>query len=353
MMHTSCMPQPGTRKPQPSPVPFITLTNWVKAAGACGFSIEPIFRESGIQTDLIHVETATVPQHLLVQVMEACIARSRDRHFPFVLGETYAFDYLPDLETFVTTSPTLREAARVLAWVRELVNPMIALRIEERGDHAALVLNLEAGDEMSPKYKPYFAEATFASVVKFGRGLLRGQGDFSRLRFRHRAPRYAAEYRRYFQMPIAFGQAHNALELERRLLDVRLDGGYPALHQQAEVRVEQRLARRPRAPGLAAAIEEAYARKPALLMHGIEGMADELGVNVRTLQRRLADEGQRFAELQARMQYRLAIRYLEDPRADIETVSERLGFSDRRSFTRAFTRWSGVTPSAFRARGKR
>lgn len=342
------MPAPG---PVPTPVPFITLPNWVKAAGQCGFSIEPIFRSLGIQTDLIHLESATIPQQLLVQVMEACIARSGARHFPFVLGETYAFDYLPDLETFVTTSPTLREAARVLGWVRELVNPMIHMRLEERGDLAELVF-VETPGALPASYKPYFAETTFASVVKFGRMLLRAHGDFRRLCLRHAAPPYESEYQRFFHLPVAFGQPRNALELDRRLLDVRLDGGYPALHQQAEVRVEHRLSQRSRQTGLAAAIEQIYADKPRLLTQGIERVAAELGLNVRTLQRKLREEGQRFAELQARVQYRLAMRYLEDPRADIETVSEKLGFSDRRSFTRAFTRWSGVTPSAFRTRRK-
>lgn len=339
------------RKPVPSPVPFITLPNWVKAAGQCGFSIEPIFRGLGIETDLIHLESATIPQPMLQQVMEACIARSRAQHFPFVLGETYAFDYLPDLETFVTTSTTLREAARVLGWVRELVNPMIHMRLEEQGDLAELVL-VEASGELPASYKPYFAETTFASVVKFGRMLLRAHGDFRRLCLRHAAPPYAAEYQRFFRMPVVFAQPRNALELDRRLLDTRLDGGYPALHQQAEVRVEQRLSQLSRHTGLSAAIEQMYVEKPRLLAQGIEQAAAELGLNVRTLQRKLREEGQRFAELQARVQYRLAIRYLEEPRADIESVSEKLGFSDRRSFTRAFTRWSGVSPSAFRSRVK-
>lgn len=340
------------RKPAPSPVPFITLPNWVKAAGQCGFSIEPVFRELGIETDLVHIESATIPQHLLVQVMEACIARSKHLHFPFVLGETYAFDYLPDLETFVTTSPTLREASRVLDWVRELVNPMINMHLDEQGDAVALVLNLETAGEFSASYKPYFAETTFASVVKFGRLLLRGHGDFRRLCLRHSAPQYAAEYESYFRLPVLFSQARNALELDRRLLDARLDGGYPALHQQAEVRVEQRLSLQSRPTGLSAAVEQLYADRPQLLAQGIERIAKELGLNVRTLQRKLREEGQRFAQLQARVQYRLAMRYLGEPKADIESVSEKLGFSDRRSFTRAFTRWSGVSPSAFRSRAK-
>ena len=93
--------------PGSEPIPFITLPNWVKAAGQCGFNIEPIFAELGITTDLLHLETATIERQHLEQLMRRCVAASREQHFPFVLGETFAFDYLPDLEAFLTTSPSL------------------------------------------------------------------------------------------------------------------------------------------------------------------------------------------------------------------------------------------------------
>lgn len=332
-----------------APIPFITLPNWVKAAAHCGFNIEPVFRELGIETDLIHLETATITQPVLERVMEACVARTKGEHFPFVLGETFAFDYLPDLETFLTTSPTLREAARVFDWVRELINPMIQMHLEEQGRLAILVLDLD-DDIQSLSYRPYFNETIFSSVVRFGRRLLLGRGDFRRLTFHYPAPRYAAEYRRYFRLPVEFGQRRNALEFERELLDLPLKGAYPALHQQAEFRVEQRLSRLARPTGLVAAIEEVCTRRPELLSQGMERVAAALHLGPRTLQRRLQQEGQRYAEVLARVRYRLAVRYLEDPGTDVETVSEKLGFSDRRSFTRAFTRWSGVSPSAFRRR---
>lgn len=327
-----------------APIPFITLPNWVKAAGQCGFNIEPVFRELGIQTDLIHLESATITMPVLEQVMVACVARARRKHFPFVLGETFAFEYLPDLETFLATSPTLREAARVFDWVRELINPMIKVTLEEHGATAALVLNL--GEGRLPA-NAYFTESLVASMVKFGRRLLHGRADYERLRLRYPAPAYAREYARYFRFPVLFSQGRNALEFPRELLDRPLDGGYPALHQQAEFRVGQRLARMARPTGLVAAIEEACARQPQLLGQGIGPVAGKLGLGPRTLQRRLQGEGHRFADVLARVRYRLAIRYLEQPGADVESVSEKLGFSDRRSFTRAFSRWSGVTPSAF------
>src|SRR3546814_17337050 len=85
--------------PHEQPLPFITLPNWVKAAALCGFNIQPVFDELEIETDLLHLEDATISRPLLEQVMTVCVARARDQHFPFVLGETFAFDYLPDIGT--------------------------------------------------------------------------------------------------------------------------------------------------------------------------------------------------------------------------------------------------------------
>jgi AraC-like DNA-binding protein len=337
------------------PIPFITLPNWVKAASQCGFNIQPIFRELGIQTDLIHLESATIERGLLEKAMGACVAKARSQpgpqrqHFPFVLGETFAFEYLPDIETFVTTSMTLREAVPVFVWVRELINPMLQVHLEEEGRSARLVLNF-AGLDSTSTPRPWFSESMFAAILKFGRLLKKDGGWVRQLSFRHPAPDYAEIYEPFFQAPVKFGEPRYALEFERSLLDLPLDGGFPALHEQARQRVEQRLKRLPRRGTLVASIEQAFARKTSLLAQGVESMAAELELHPRTLQRRLRDEGESYGELCDRVRYRLAQQCLSDPGQAIEDISERLGFSDRRSFTRAFTRWSGVSPSSYRKR---
>lgn len=333
----------------PQPIPFITLPNWVRAAARCGFNIEPIFAELGIATDLLNVETATIEPPLLLAVMERCVARSRRHHFPFVLGESFDFAYLPDLETFVTTSPTLRDAVQVFVWVRELVNPMLDVTLEEQGDTARLVLRfVGVADEQAP---PWMSEAMFASVMRFGRQLLGDEMPFDRLCVRHPPPAHAAAYADYFRIPVVFAAADYALEYPRVWLDRPLPGGYATLHDQARQRVERRLGALPRRGRCIAEVERLCLAEPALLAGGVAVVARHLGLHPRTLQRRLLAESEHFAALQARLRCRLAMQWLADPHCDVETVSERLGFSDRRSFTRAFTRWAGETPSAFRQRG--
>lgn len=330
------------------PIPFFTLPNWVKAAAKCGFNIEPVFRDLGIETDLIHLDRMQVTPVQLVQVMDACVSRARGQHFPFALGETFAFDYLPDIETFLATSATLREAARVFDWVRELINPMIDLHLEESGRKARLVLSI--GNGAASELRPYFCEAVFPAILKFGRALLGGHADFQYLTFRHSPPPYAAEYRKFFGLAVRFDQPQHALVFARELLDRPLEGAFPALHKQAEYLVGERLRRLPRKTTVTATVERALVQRPELLGQGIERLAQALNLSPRTLQRRLREEGGSYAQVLAQVRLRLASAWLREPGLGLETISERLGFSDRRSFTRAFTRWSGLSPSAFRAK---
>ncbi|MBL6750707.1 MAG: AraC family transcriptional regulator ligand-binding domain-containing protein [Nevskia sp.] len=342
------MDQPDRAAAGASPIPFLTLPNWLKAAAQCGFNIEPVFRRLGIPTDLIHLESATVQPAQLQAAMEACVAQARNHHFPFVLGETFAFDYMPDIGTFLATSSTLRETLRVFDWVRALINPALTVALQERGAEAWLVLEF-AG---APEPTPYFAETTFASIVKFARMLLGDRARFGRLCLQYPAPAYAGEYRRHFATEVRFGQPLHALVLPRALLDLPLEGAFPALHRQAEFRVRQQLQQLPGTQGFIARIERCFAAHPELLGQGIGSTAAALGVHPRTLQRRLRAEGRSFADLQSAARFSLAAQWLQERQLDIESISERLGFSDRRSFTRAFTRWAGSAPSAFRARAR-
>lgn len=340
---------------QPSPattagaVPFLTLPNWLKAAAQCGFNIEPVFRRLGIATDLIHLEAATVQPAQLQAMMQDCVRLSQAQHFPFVLGETFAFDYLPDIATYLATSSTLRETLPVFDWVRALVNPSLQVRLEEDAASAALVLEFAPG----PQAERYFAETTLASIVKFGRTLLGARARFRHLCLPYPPPPYAAEYARHFGTELRFGQPRYAVVLPRHLMDVPLEGAFPALHRQAEYRVLQQLQRLPPASGAAGQVERVLAQHPELLGQGIGSTAAALGLHPRSLQRRLRAQGHSFAELQSGARFRLAVQWLEEARLDIESISERLGFAERRSFTRAFTRWAGAAPSRFRGRAAR
>lgn len=343
-------------------IPFVTVTNWVRAARLCGIDIEAIFRREGIDTSLLHPETATIDRATMQRVMHHCVAETRrigsPRHFPLMLGETFAFEYLSDVETFITTSATLREATRSLEWIPPLLNPFMRFSLAEHGDEARLALSFDVADDAADIGWP-FTEGVFTTVVKFSRMLLGGQPLIGRITMRHTPHQDADKVAAHFQVPIDWGAEVDALWFSRRLLDLPLGGAFPSLHEQAAQRVVQQVAQRSHLTGstaeaghpgqqLATQIEQAFLDKPRLLGLGIEALAEELGLHARTLQRRLKDIGDSHSAIQARVRHRLALQWLQDPALAIEDISERLGFTDRRSFTLAFTRWTGQTPSRFR-----
>ncbi len=78
-------------------------------------------------------------------------------------------------------------------------------------------------------------------------------------------------------------------------------------------------------------------------------VASELHVSRRTLTRRLVAQGLSFSEILEQERRDRALLLLRS-RESLETIGERLGYSTLPNFIRAFQRWTGMTPAAYRRR---
>jgi AraC-like DNA-binding protein len=79
----------------------------------------------------------------------------------------------------------------------------------------------------------------------------------------------------------------------------------------------------------------------------IERIAQRCGVAERTLRRRLAEAGTSYRELVDDIRRDRALLLL-DHGLSITELAQQLGFSDATAFARAFRRWTGETPEAYR-----
>ncbi len=80
----------------------------------------------------------------------------------------------------------------------------------------------------------------------------------------------------------------------------------------------------------------------------IETVARMAGVSVRSLQRRLSENGASYSQVVDQARYQAAVRLLQDPDIRVTDIAIDLGYTDSAHFTRAFKRWAGVTPSEYR-----
>lgn len=99
------------------------------------------------------------------------------------------------------------------------------------------------------------------------------------------------------------------------------------------------------------AIRDAIMKRIAQGPPHIEEIAASCPLKTRTLQRRLAEAGTTYRLIVDEVRFEAACRLLEDPGLNLAKVASALGYSDPANFTRAFVRWSGMTPRVYRRRG--
>jgi AraC-like DNA-binding protein len=170
----------------------------------------------------------------------------------------------------------------------------------------------------------------------------------SELRVTFEPPGDPAAYAGDFGVPVRFRQSRNQLLFDARWLD-RRPGLGNALTYAAVIEVCDRFVDElQRQAGIVGTVRHLLLTN---LMRNLslQGVARELGMSVRTLRRRLCDEGASYRQLTDELRRDVAINYLRETDMRVEDIAYALGFSDAANFRQAFRRWTSATPQQFRA----
>ncbi|MFH8403218.1 AraC family transcriptional regulator [Streptomyces sp. NPDC018019] len=207
--------------------------------------------------------------------------------------------------------------------------------------------------------RPY-AEATFlaeAVMIIWHRlsGWLIGRRiPLRAARFAHPAPAHAREYELLFGCAVRFDAPYTAAVFDARWLAapvVQDEAALTALLRRAPADLLSRreygttVTERVRRTLVLALRSTGPARLPE-----VAEVAARLAVSPATLRRRLQAEGTSFQRLKDAVRRDAAISSLAAGREPIAALAARLGFSEDTAFHRAFRRWTGTTPGAYRLR---
>ena len=217
-------------------------------------------------------------------------------------------------------------------------------RFEERHGEFSILKNWPHATEPEPAI---LIDLTFAYLLELGR---KGTGHPIkpvRIEFERSGPK-TAEHPAYFGCPIRYGAPCNALVLR----SIDLDRPFPGHNSEFLDLLT---------PALAAALGELRAestigeqvkvvlkRTLASGRPDVAGVARDLGMSERTLQRRITDEGGTFRALLIEARQELGRRLLSDAAMGIDEVACLLGYQDTSSFYRGFREWEGMTPNHWR-----
>ena len=329
-----------------SSVPVPALGSWRQAASACGFTIDPVLREVGINPLDAQTPVRVAPANLL-RAFSMCVERARTHHFPFALGENFVFEHFSEFDTFVDSCASLREILELAGWAREVIAPWMSLRLDEFGAeaHLRVVVSVPGQD---PTELRHVREVVMAAIYQVLRRATRNGHVLLSVRMAGLPPGDPQKYSDHFGVPVTFNEDADALVMDRRWLDQPLNAPLQHAQSEARLRVERRLSQEGAERNIVDEVRWALERRPELLREGLESTAAALGLHPRTLQRRLQAEGVKYVDIQSKAKCHRAQIMLRRRAISMESISEELGFSDRRAFTFAFKRWMGMSPSLYR-----
>lgn len=165
--------------------------------------------------------------------------------------------------------------------------------------------------------------------------------------FEYPAPAYQVEYARVFERPVKFGQAFSGIVFDGSLLDTPAPHKDDDVHRALEALAVRRLMKVTQETPYALRVREFLVQQGGPQRTEMSAVARAVGLSVRSLRRRLTDEGASYNTLANDAQMIVAKHFLRDKRSTIQETAFLMGFADVRAFHRAFRRWTGTTPSAY------
>ncbi len=170
----------------------------------------------------------------------------------------------------------------------------------------------------------------------------------TRVTFAFAPPENPESWRRMFNCPVEFSGTESAIEFPAdylNLVNVQSEASLQVFLRSAPYRLivphhrEQTIRDR-----VLAVLGDDFSQP----IPNAAAVAAKLNLSVSTLRRHLSQEGTSFQQLKDECRYTSALRFLGSSELSLNDIAGLLGFDEVSAFFRAFKRWSGTTPAAYR-----
>lgn len=279
----------------------------------------------------------------LGRLVTLCVARTKCEHFGLLVGQKATISGLGPVGGLMQHSPTVGEALR---------NLIQHIHLCDRG--AAPLLTISGGEAMLSYaiYQPgvestdQIADAVMALGAVIMRTLCGTEWSPGEVLLPRQLPVDPGLYRRLFRATVRFDQETAALMFPARWLDHEIAGADPVFRQIFDDRVRELEASN--TPEFADDLRRILRTRILAGRCSAEAVATMFAMHRRTLNRHLNQEGKCYQDIIDETRFEVARQLLNDTKLPLSHVAAALGYSEASAFTRAFRRWSGQTPTAWR-----
>ena len=306
---------------------------------------EPLFRAAGIDPAIIHDPHAQIARPNSDALLAALAGRIADPAFGLQAARCWHPSNLGTLGYAWLSSSTLRTGLRRLVRYWKIVIADVAVSLDETAEGVAFV---HAPPDSTGTSDAIRGDAVIAIIHDMCRTNYGPAFAPQHVAFRRAAPVDPRPYHDLFRCPVTFAADANRLLIGRADADHPLPTGnrdVAAAHDR--ILVEQ-LARLEKA-NIVARLRASLLERMTLGEFSEEDLASDLHMSRRSLQRRLAEADASYQSLVDDTRRDMALRYIDDPAKSATDITFLVGYSQQSAFTRAFRRWTGMSPSEYRA----
>jgi AraC-like DNA-binding protein len=334
----------GTRRSPVLLVDAVWARHVVAELDRAGLPAAELLSAVGLRREHLAGPDAMIPFAAHVVLFENAAEALREPCFGFRLGSAIELTEAGLLAYVTLNSPDLGAALRNLCRYLPLLTEGCVCELDHGRDEVRLRLGFVDPVGMASRQLPEFGATLLVRVCDAITG---HRVRPLRIELRHEAacPTLAAQ----LGVPVRVEQAQAAFVFDPATLPTPVVNADARLLALLRRYADDVLARRAARDDLVAKAERWVLGNLHTGQVDAPRLARSLGMSDRTLARRLAEGGQTPAGLVEDLRRQLANRYLAERAFPLARITYLLGYSDLSAFTRAFRRWTGRTPSEWRA----
>ena len=325
-------------------VSAVAATGVMGLIGQCGGNPAKIFGAASLDVRELGDPAASINLRSYCDLFEHAAQQTGVGSFGLRFGVQYRLEDMGPLGLLLINSPTLGDALKSLCRYFPAIQENSTMCLRADGDLMALQYQIRDGRIAQRRQDAELTIGMFAQLFQRCLGPSWGPEE---VHFEHLRGGDLSEIRALLGAPVYFAAPMNAILFRRAALaapmpeaELRL---LPALHAQLQTRAA---AARPDdfIGQVVSQIRTGLAEGDA----SIELISARLGFSRTGLYRRLGAEGVDFSALTQRVRQDLALMYVAQPGIAFTEIAPLLGYSELSAFSRAFTRWTGLSPARYR-----
>jgi len=317
----------------------------IKIAESYALDPLPIMRQFGIKDAMVADPNIRLPLKQVLAFYGEIAERIDDPNFGLSAAQFWHPSQMGALGYAWMTSETLRTALMRLARFGKVLNDTVNILLKESEGNLSLVL--EFANEITPAFRIDAAMAMLLSMLRVNAGTSFHPKEVT---FSHPPPTDSGAFYALFQCPVAFASPANSLSISIADADKFRSCSnrqLAVLHDQLLIETMAKLDKE----NIVGRVEASIVTELASGLLSEALVAKKLHMTERTLQRRLKEQKTSFTLLLNKLRVELANNYVNDSSLSLSEISFLLGFSEMSSFSHAFKRWTGQSPSNYRQAG--